>query len=602
MSNKKGEIVSFLAIGAMLFTMAISFATNFFMQDNKSSKIKAQIRTPKCMIDNPQNQSCRAEGSWCIVCTGNRGPCNTDAGVGLPFQCQSGKWNLTNNLGECNVTCAIQEFGQNQTNHSSRDDRSNQTNINSNPNTALSGSLTSVDNGCFSIRAEFEVRERDSGKKSFYSWVTFQSDKGGDVKLDYNGIHVAGWNLFKGGSFTYSPQWTQPHTHEHEAGIASLMKGQEMSFNYRGMHSGCIPQDVFLNCSIGYRNDGSTFVSGQGCSCRNCQPTSQPTTSSLSRMKVTIRNLRPQRRTLGDGCTGGNQCVTPTPTPQPGTLGGTCKYLAYNYASFTTYSGDCEDGLVCHPQKGICVTPTPTPQPGTLGGSCKNLAYNYASFTTYSGDCEDGLVCDPYEGICVTPKPTFTPTRTPTIGLNTDLCQGPFPCGNNPKIKYYLKCTSVSANRCVNYLYYKNKNCGDYIGNNQTSLDDYCKNTLTIYYTIYASGTISLAPNNQCSSNLFFETKVSYPYIKVQIMRDEKIIVEKDLYTDNPPTKFPIRRSITINTQPGGSFKMSVQYLTRIDSFPSIPCAPFYTSGKTSPPVNRTNESRIDLYADLNNQ
>jgi len=167
---------------------------------------------------------------------------------------------------------------------------------------------TLTTSACFSMTAEFEVRQFEN-RKSFYAWVKFISQRGGNIKLEYNGIHVAGWNRFLGGTFTYSPQWTQPHSPGNEAGIASLINGQSMPFTYRGIHSGCNPQDFILNCSIGVDQMGNPSVSGNGCICRNCHLmtfipslTPTPTPTPTPTQNLTLNN---------------RQAPTPTPTPTP---------------------------------------------------------------------------------------------------------------------------------------------------------------------------------------------------------------------------------------------------------------------------------------------
>jgi len=310
--NIRGEIATVLAVGALVILGAASLVNSLFINKRQTVKTKAQgLYTcykggqpveqcqsfDKCDVDGrcnpacckvdsqcPNGQKCDIPNGYCV----SGKSCNPQTSKKLT--CVSGQcvWQPCSG-NDCNVnTCTSHAQCQNQ--------------VNPTP-TPVSGGGGQTQAGCFYLTADLEVRN-EGAKKAFYAWVTFYSQRGGDIKLEYNGIHVAGWNRFSGGSFTYSPQWTQPFTHDYESGIAALNPGQTMPFAYRGMHSGCSPQDFTLSCSIKVDEAGNPSVSGSGCRCRNCGQQQSPQVSTPTPTPL------PTRMPPG-------AYSTPTPTPIP---------------------------------------------------------------------------------------------------------------------------------------------------------------------------------------------------------------------------------------------------------------------------------------------
>lgn len=468
MFGKKGEVSTFLTVGALIIVGAATLISNVFLTKKQTAKTKAEENCQSLSEKRTGGSPARVKpgtdkkditGACNLACCQFHGQCPNNQKCEIPNgYCQSGfscnpatsmkqtcvgnqcVWQPCNGDDCQRNTCTSHEqcIGQNPPppGGSSRGDR--------------------ISNGCFSLSADFEVRS-EGEKKAFYAWVTFQSQKAGDVKLEYNGIHLAGWSRFNGGTYTYSPQWTQPYTHDHEAGIAALAKGETLPFSYRGMHSGCSPQDITLNCSLAYNNNGSTSVSGAGCSCRNCQiiqtPTPTPRPNTPPRTPTNTQTPTPR--------TG-----QPTPTPIPGAANGPCKNPIWEDGGYQ--GGNCNQGLVCYRENrnqiGICVTPTPTntlrstptptlkpgqptntptpptqrpgqptntptptptasqktPAEGEKGGPC--LFRPKTEDTPYFYYCYEGLVCSSQDGrgICITPAPTPTPTLKPVDERNTE--------------------------------------------------------------------------------------------------------------------------------------------------------------------------------------
>jgi hypothetical protein len=338
-----GEIATILVVGSLILASIISFSSSLLFTNRQSNKAKATDITYKCRTDSVD---------WVCIRDNHKADqqakdafCGFYASLitenGNNYVAVINKWreehekNMGYNTGDCG-----------------RDVEQ--------PTSAPIPTGGGGD-GCFYISADFEVRD-EGDKKAFYAWVTFNSQRGGDIKLEYNGINVAGWNRFGGGSYTYSPQWTQPHTHDYDSGIAALTKGQEMSFTYRGMHSGCSPQDVTITCSIGYRSDGSTYVAGQNCSCRNCQTVQIPTLTPTRSLTLPPR-------------------TTNIPTPTPINAGNLCEQkqgecilrnldcnitLGNNYKETNDFelNDSCGSGKkCCLPRQTDRQTPTPTKTP-----------------------------------------------------------------------------------------------------------------------------------------------------------------------------------------------------------------------------------------------
>lgn len=106
--DKRGEIATLFVIGAFVVATAFTVVSSLFNQSKQIVKTKAQVATPR--DDSLQDQSpCPNDGEWRIKCTGERGPCESNAGVGIPYRCGYGVWNTTNPIGECNLSCKIEE-------------------------------------------------------------------------------------------------------------------------------------------------------------------------------------------------------------------------------------------------------------------------------------------------------------------------------------------------------------------------------------------------------------------------------------------------------------------------------------------------------------
>jgi len=380
--NIRGEIATVLAVGALVILGAASLVNSLFINKRQTVKTKAQgLYTcykggqpveqcqsfDKCDVDGrcnpacckvdsqcPNGQKCDIPNGYCV----SGKSCNPQTSKKLT--CVSGQcvWQPCSG-NDCNVnTCTSHAQCQNQ--------------VNPTP-TPVSGGGGQTQAGCFYLTADLEVRN-EGAKKAFYAWVTFYSQRGGDIKLEYNGIHVAGWNRFSGGSFTYSPQWTQPFTHDYESGIAALNPGQTMPFTYRGMHSGCSPQDFTLSCSIKVDGAGNPSVSGSGCRCRNCGQQQSP--------QVPTPTPLPTRMPPG-------AYSTPTPTQSL-----RCECIDGRWNNF------CDSLWVGRPC-GSTPTPTPTPLPTRMPpGAYSNPTPTSTPISTPTPT--------------PTPIPTLTPIPTPT--------------------------------------------------------------------------------------------------------------------------------------------------------------------------------------------
>lgn len=100
--RNKGEASTIITIAAIALFVFSTLAVSRFVKFNQIGRLRAQ--TPVC---GDTSGSCTANGEWCIACTGNRGPCSDDAGVGLPYQCNGQNWLLKNPSGECNASCSV---------------------------------------------------------------------------------------------------------------------------------------------------------------------------------------------------------------------------------------------------------------------------------------------------------------------------------------------------------------------------------------------------------------------------------------------------------------------------------------------------------------
>ncbi len=150
------------------------------------------------------------------------------------------------------------------------------------------GSGSEVSNGCFSLKAEFEVQDYQ-GAKGFYAWVTFNSSTAGDVELLGQGVgnnsHLAGWNAFGGGNFTYDPNWTQSLASGSYMPAVKLSNNSSVQISYTGYLRNCNPQDITISCTLGIDGSGNAYVQGNGCSCKNgsCSTGGPPTPTPIPR-------------------------------------------------------------------------------------------------------------------------------------------------------------------------------------------------------------------------------------------------------------------------------------------------------------------------------
>jgi hypothetical protein len=328
--RQKGKITIIVAVASFLVAAVVSLMPAILI--GKKQIATTSAGTPMCKSQNKtqmEGATCKNYGEWCLVCVGGQGPCPSDSGVALPFKCVSDNgglvWQNQNLSGECNTTCAVSPTPGGGASPP----------VNKPP----APSSSPVGNSCFTLSVNFEARPPDSSKgesgaAAFYAWVTFNSQTAGDVKLDFNNQHLAGWNGFAGGSFTYSPQWTQPYTHSREAAIAALEKGRSFNVEYTGWLRNCDPQTATIRCNLKVDNKGVASVSGGGCSCSNCgqaqPPTTKTPTSTLKPItpwplnKTPTSTLKPTttvtvrtRRTSDRPGITGTPSATPSPSPSP---------------------------------------------------------------------------------------------------------------------------------------------------------------------------------------------------------------------------------------------------------------------------------------------
>lgn len=101
---KRGEIVTIVTIGALVVLGVTALVSSFFINTLKTIRTKAALTTPR---DDSitENASCSAGGEWRVRCTEERGPCEENEGVALPFLCEDDVWKLKNPNGECNTSC-----------------------------------------------------------------------------------------------------------------------------------------------------------------------------------------------------------------------------------------------------------------------------------------------------------------------------------------------------------------------------------------------------------------------------------------------------------------------------------------------------------------
>jgi len=303
--RQKGKITIIVAVASFLVAAVVSLMPAILI--GKKQIATTSAGTPRCKtqdVEKMEGSTCKNRGEWCVVCVERQGPCPSDSGMAFPFQCVEKNgglvWQNQNRLGECNTTCAVSPTPGSGASPP----------VNKPP----APSSSPVGNSCFTLSVNFEARPPDlskgeSGAAAFYAWVTFNSQTAGDVKLDFNNQHLAGWNGFAGGSFTYSPQWTQPYTHSREAAIAALEKGRSFNVEYTGWLRNCDPQTATIRCNLKVDNKGVASVSGGGCSCSNCGQT-QP---------VAVEAPTPTLKPITPIISRGQKRPAPTPTLRPKT-------------------------------------------------------------------------------------------------------------------------------------------------------------------------------------------------------------------------------------------------------------------------------------------
>lgn len=164
------------------------------------------------------------------------------------------------------------------------------------PPGATPTSGATVAGGCFTLGADVN-RSQENGQYKFDVSVKFISLGGdGDVKLDRDGRHVAGWNGWNKNVkpvFTYGPEWT---------GGTITNSG---NVNYVGTvanSAACPNVQSSMSCSFNV-NDGSCSCGGASCS------STTPTTPTL-----TIARVNP---TATPRVTITSAIVPPTATPTP---------------------------------------------------------------------------------------------------------------------------------------------------------------------------------------------------------------------------------------------------------------------------------------------
>lgn len=102
----KAEITSIIATAVFLLLSGSILLSTITLR-NKQTVVTKAAGTPSCTAAIKEGDSCINLGEWCINCLGRQGPCSSDSGVGLPYQCINGAWQMTNSSGECNLSCAV---------------------------------------------------------------------------------------------------------------------------------------------------------------------------------------------------------------------------------------------------------------------------------------------------------------------------------------------------------------------------------------------------------------------------------------------------------------------------------------------------------------
>jgi len=105
---ERGEIVTLLIIGGFILSTVITLITSTALQSKKNiTNTQAQIATPRDDNISPGGE-CSTKSEWKIKCNNTQGPCDKNAGVGIPYRCVNNAWIATNPLGECNISCKVE--------------------------------------------------------------------------------------------------------------------------------------------------------------------------------------------------------------------------------------------------------------------------------------------------------------------------------------------------------------------------------------------------------------------------------------------------------------------------------------------------------------
>ncbi len=227
-------------------------------------------------------------------------------------------------------------------------------------------STTAIDNGCFSLKVEFDVHDYQGGK-GFYAWVTFNSKTAGDVQLLGKGMyaagydnHLAGWNGFAGGTFTYGPDRTQGWAPGSYVPAVKLKKdGQVVNLSYTGYLRNCNPQSITINCELGVTESGQPYVKGKGCGCREgcgAEKPSAPTKSpSVPKSNFPASTVK-----------------TPTLTPTPHSKEGSKSPSVTNKPTLTLSE-------TVTPNETLTLTPVPTEE-------VRNRSFSFSSICKVDDD------------------------------------------------------------------------------------------------------------------------------------------------------------------------------------------------------------------------
>lgn len=186
--HERGEIATIITIGTLVVIGLTTIVSSFFINQKKTTSSKAAEP-----ISTTCTGSCTTPNAFCVSCMNpkEKQSCASDAGVSLVYQCDGGVWKMK--YPECRTECKPDGSG----------------NTSPPPGTGAGGETGGVGAaGCFHLDAGVDK----IGTNKFNVSIKFVSDGGdGDIQLERDDAHVAGWNAWnKGvhGNYTYSPEWT----------------------------------------------------------------------------------------------------------------------------------------------------------------------------------------------------------------------------------------------------------------------------------------------------------------------------------------------------------------------------------------------------------